>query len=619
MDLHHPAFHPVSVQEIEPTGWLARQLQIQLEGLSGNLDTFWPDIKDSAWIGGEAEGWERMPYWLDGVIPLAWLTGDARLQERIKGYLDHILTHQHEDGWLGPRPEEKPEAEDVWSQALALKMLVEYFDATSDPRVPVSIEKNLRMMDHWIDKRPLHKWGQFRWFEFLVALYWLYERTEEDWLKLAVKLRAQGFGWKDFFAQWPLTEATEKGRWNFAGHVVNNAMAVKESGLVWRLTGELGDRDAAHRMIAQLDEHHGMPTGVFTGDECLAGTSPVQGTELCAVAEYMYSLEHLVGVFGEVTFADRLERIAFNALPATFSPDMWAHQYDQQVNQIECSVKEDRTFNTNRGDANLYGLEPHFGCCTANLSQAWPKFAKHLWMRTEAGGIVAAAYAPSKLSTKVEDAAVEVVMQTDYPFRDEIKLEVKAEEPVRFALHLRIPEWAESPKVSVDGEPVHPAPGTFLQIEREWNDVTEVKLTLPAQLQVLKRPEGRVSVVRGPLVFALNIEDEWKRINADDPMKTLPHGDWEVYARSPWNYALDLNAPLELSHKAFGDPIFSPDGAPVAVYATGRRLKGWNEENGSAASIPESPVETKEKPESLTLIPYGCTNLRIGEFPVVKE
>ncbi|MFW5697691.1 MAG: beta-L-arabinofuranosidase domain-containing protein, partial [Fimbriimonadaceae bacterium] len=437
MPLHNPAFRPVSVRKVEPTGWLARQLQIQIEGLSGNLDTFWPDIEDSAWIGGEAEGWERMPYWLDGVIPLAWLTGNERLQERINGYLDYILKHQHEDGWLGPRPEEKPEAEDVWSQALALKMLVEYFDATRDKRVPVAVEKNLRMMDRWIDKRPLHKWGQFRWFEFLVALFWLYERTEEEWLlQLAVKLRAQGFGWKDFFAQWPLTEATEKGRWNFAGHVVNNAMAVKESGLVWRLTGNLGDRDAAHHMIAQLDEHHGMPTGVFTGDECLAGTSPMQGTELCSVAEYMYSLEHLTAVFGEVAFADRLERIAFNALPATFSPDMWAHQYDQQVNQIECSVREERTFNTNRGDANLYGLEPHFGCCTANLSQAWPKFAKHLWMRTADGGVAAVAYAPSKLSTEVEEIGVEVETQTDYPFRDEVKLVVRTDKPVRFAFHL---------------------------------------------------------------------------------------------------------------------------------------------------------------------------------------
>ena len=60
-----------TTNEIKPSGWLKNQLTIQSEGLSGNLDKMWRDIKDSKWIGGEAKGWERVPYWLDGFIPLA--------------------------------------------------------------------------------------------------------------------------------------------------------------------------------------------------------------------------------------------------------------------------------------------------------------------------------------------------------------------------------------------------------------------------------------------------------------------------------------------------------------------------------------------------------------------
>ena len=59
---------------------------------------------------------------------------------------------------------------------------------------------------------------------------------------------------------------------------------------------------------------------MFSGDECVSGRNPLQGTELCAVVEFMYSLEHLFAVFGTVAFADRLERVAFNALPATMAP-----------------------------------------------------------------------------------------------------------------------------------------------------------------------------------------------------------------------------------------------------------------------------------------------------------
>ena len=102
------------------------------------------------------------------------------------------------------------------------------------------------------------------------------------------------------------------------------------------MTGSQDHLESAEHMVQLLDEYHGMVTGVFTGDECLAGKSPIQGTELCAVAEYMYSLEHLISITGKSHWGDRLEKIAYNALPATFSPDMWTHQYDQQVNQIEC-------------------------------------------------------------------------------------------------------------------------------------------------------------------------------------------------------------------------------------------------------------------------------------------
>ena len=59
--------------ELKPSGWLRRQLEIQADGLCGNLDRVWPDVSDSAWIGGSHEGWERVPYWLDGFIPLAYL------------------------------------------------------------------------------------------------------------------------------------------------------------------------------------------------------------------------------------------------------------------------------------------------------------------------------------------------------------------------------------------------------------------------------------------------------------------------------------------------------------------------------------------------------------------
>lgn len=73
-----------TANEITPKGWLREQLLLQAKGLSGNLDKVWPDVRDSAWIGGDREGWERVPYWLDGFIPLAYLLRDEDMIARAK-------------------------------------------------------------------------------------------------------------------------------------------------------------------------------------------------------------------------------------------------------------------------------------------------------------------------------------------------------------------------------------------------------------------------------------------------------------------------------------------------------------------------------------------------------
>jgi hypothetical protein len=82
------AFAPLPLGSIRPRGWLLEQLRIQASGLSGHLHEFWPDVAQSGWMGGPAEGWERGPYWLDGIIPLAWLLEDQPLQNEVQRNLN---------------------------------------------------------------------------------------------------------------------------------------------------------------------------------------------------------------------------------------------------------------------------------------------------------------------------------------------------------------------------------------------------------------------------------------------------------------------------------------------------------------------------------------------------
>ncbi len=617
--LGKPAFRRLPLGSVRAEGWLQRQLRIQADGLSGHLDEFWPDVAKSQWFGGDAEGWERAPYWLDGVIPLAFVLDDEALKAKVKRHVETIVANQREDGWYAPYPADAgSKTYDIWSIMLANKVLVQYHEATGDESVLKAVLRNLKAMLVVLDRDPLFNWGKFRWYEGLVAVFYAYERTGEAWLlDLARKLHEQGFDYMAFFGGADVTQPTpRRGLWRFDKHVVNVAMALKAYALSWRLTGKEAEKVFPAEMIRVLDQYHGQVTGMFSGDECISGKNPLQGTELCAVVETMYSLEEVIGVTGDPVYADRLERIAFNALPATFSPDMWAHQYDQQVNQIQVTDNPDYLWSTNGSESNLYGLEPHFGCCTANMHQGWPKFAAHLWMQTAEDGLAAVAYAPCSASAVVRGVPVCVTTQTDYPFREEVKVTVTAGKAVRFPLSLRVPAWALGASVKVgDGPKKLLKPGTFVKLDREWEGATEVLLKLPMHVEVTRRYNGAASVERGPLVYSLKIGEQWTRVNADKPCRELPHGDFEVKPTTPWNYGLLVDAGFTFEEKPIGETPFCPAGAGVVAKAKGRKLPGWTEASGWAGEVPPEPQASEEPLEDLTLIPYGCTNIRITEFP----
>jgi DUF1680 family protein len=632
---------------IKPKGWMLDQLQRQRDGLTGNLDEVYPKVvgQTNGWLGGDGDGWERGPYWLDGMVPLAYLLGDDQLKEKAQPWIEWSLENQQEDGYFGPIPfEEEPEPvngvqktprRDWWPKMVMLKVLKQYYMATEDERVLKLMTNYFKYQLKELPDKPLGNWsfwGNRRGGDNLQMVYWLYNHTGHEFLlELGELIHSQTFDWTSVAGN------GEMGKQNPLPqlHCVNVAQGIKEPVIYFQQDQSEKYIEAVKQGLDDLKNVHGFVNGMYGADEQLHGNNPTQGSELCSAVELMYSLESMIQVTGDVEFADHLEKIAFNVLPAQVNDDYTLKQYFQQANQVEVT-DETRNFFDDYNARLCFGVLTGYPCCTTNMHQGWPKLVQNLWYATAENGLAAMVYSSSEVTAKVGDKGTEVSIteETDYPFGETIRFNLALAETVRFPLELRIPAWCKSASVMVNGKPVKEKEvegKQMVKIARQWSHGDTIELQLPMDIRTSRWAEESVGVERGPLVFGLKIEEEWKEVQPDPENWAIIHPYYEVFPKGPWNYGLteetvnDLKFSVE-TNKTDAIYPWNLENVPIQLKAMGKRIPEWKLYNHSAGPTPVSGqhlwgmVQEKEEvePEEVTLVPYGATTLRISQFPVVS-
>ena len=616
---------------IAPAGWAKEIVDRYAYGLLSSLEDIWPDVgEDNAWLGGSGDAWERGPYYVDGLVPMAFLSKDTGLLEKASKWVTAAIRSRRKDGNFGPESNN-----DWWPRMVMLKAVTAFADSSDDV---ISVDDALAFVTDYldyfmtnIDSHPFEMWAYVRGRELIASIIWAFEKTGDGkYLDIGKKVLESSLDWYSFFVTMPFTltaehylpwkafeeyleaffaaygaGSIEERRKNdvffrifHQSHGVNVAMALKYLAYDYFITGDEKYKAAIGTGWKKLMDHHGQANGIFSCDEHLNGTSPSRGTELCAVVEAMFSFEEIARVTGDFSFVDDLEKIFYNALPAAISSDASAHQYDQQVNQISATVAKRRWYN-NLDDSNIFGLEPNFGCCTANMHQGLAKFIVSQWA-DDGRSAYCLGYAPGRYALR---CGIEVDVDSDYPFIGKVKVRIIGKGKDDVPLMFRIPSWCHSIGIDVPAE----RNGSFLCVKKyRKDDFIELRFSAVPKAKGIS---GGLSIYLGPLLMALPIEAEKKTIKDRGRFS-----DFELRPSTKWNYAICRKSVDDADVAVADSPLLAKGRPyPVQVRLEACRAIGWNMDGNEADDIPAS-VQKGEK-KIIELVPYGCTDLRVAVFP----
>jgi len=609
-------FTALPLGSIQPQGWLLAQCQMQRDGLTGNAEQIYANDlgTNSGWLGGTGDNWERSPYYFKGLIPLAYTMNDAGLKVKAQKWMDWLLNHQGPDGYLGPKSNN-----DWWPRMPATYALRDYYEATGDARVPTVLSNYFNYMRANLPGRPLSDWGKARAGDEMDVALWLYNRNgDTNLLSLVNLLHQQAYDWVGIYSSNNFmlygTDFQPK-------HNVNVEQALKFPAVYYQYSQQPGDVNALYLGLGNLMREHGLAFGINGGTEFLAGNSSIQGVELCSIVEAMLSLETDVQITGDPTLADRLEGIAFNALPAALANDIKAIQYYTLANNA-IVITGGHGFNQDYPNGTVPGPDSGFPCCRYNFHMGWPKFIQNSWAATSDGGLALLAYGPMMVNAIINDQPVQIAVNTGYPFQESAQLQMNLPgAPVNFPLQLRIPGWCANATVSVNGQnqPGVTA-GTFWWLQRTWTNGDIVQVNLPMTLSTQTGPSRAVAISRGPLVYSLRIGENWIT-NTPDPLG-LGFNEYTIQATTPWNYALQLNltnpaASLTFTNSPVPADPFDPAQVPVSLLAQARQIPSWGIGwlGTQAFEPPLSPVASTNALVSVQLVPFGAQHLRLAWLP----
>lgn len=639
--------HEIRYSEVRPNGWLKDTLLEAKKGMPGNLHYIGYPFDTKCWEyksltdGGWSKWWpyEQMAYWIDGIVRMAGLLDNEELYGIVKNQIDTALGF--DDTFIGPVEIKAHERCFRWPVAVFARALYARWSFTGDE---FYLEK---LCDHYLNDT-----SDYRGYRDVVnveTMLRLYEYFDDERLRDKAIMAYEKFDQSD--EEYSSASAMLSDVVPIQHGVTYNEHA-KLAAILYSYTGEERYLQAAIKGYDKIDKYDMLPDGLHTSCEFTYGNETKWAHESCDISDFTWSMGYLLEATGNAEYADKIERAILNAAFGAIGPHFNTIQYFSSVNQV-IATRNSTTIEAYK-NAPRMAYQPHHypECCVGNICRAIPNYVLRMYQKFE-DGICVSLYGDSTYDGK----DMKIVQTGGYPFGESVKLQVTLKHTRKNNLRLRIPYWAKIWRLTINelAQEVEVKDG-YITIKVCDND--RVELLLQKDFVSKESVDGGVYFEYGPFLLALKIDEKWK-IDELERRQTKEFPAYNVYPVSAWNYCVTgIEKPEIRLNTVNGHPYW--DGVPFEIQIDARVLHNWGlvaeqllkpqtdkdadkpelkHEMGldakqvacGATEIFEELLLTPELPsvdfveknkgelKKITLVPYGCTNLRVTVFPKYKE
>ena len=637
------AYAPFSLGELKPEGWLKEWAQRAARGMTKKIGEDYTEFV-RGWADPSQGGWwhyEQTAYYTDGFTRLAFLLDDTLLINRSRRVMEAVAARQKPNGYIHSSTKSyvdnwgKTNADYglYWSEGVFCRAAIAYYSATRDERVLNMLKRvyaNFPLFtfnaDHPFNGNDLDNMRKLAGLENMFELSRL--TGDPSFASRALEVLK---GYEPAYVE---TWARQK---NFLRTAICHGVSYNEPaklpaiGYIWNNNPEY--LAASVNAFEFMQDNSMLPTGVNSSNEYLHGIGAFEAAESCDITDLMWSNIWLARATGDSRYGDRIERDAFNALPASVNPSFTLCVYTQAPNRIP-------GFHLRIRDDGAYYKEMHWPtCCPSNINRALPNYIMNMAMVNGEGELLWLTYGPAHLQTR--DGRLDIKCETEYPFSDKLTFTLN-QVPQDQVLRMRVPEWCDNPSVSVNGKALSQQPANgYLVLCGKWKAGDKIELVFPMKPVLVKgcekfpyfqgkkapswgimaknhgtevldgfKPQGRCAwVTYGPLLCAMPMqqanrdgfdlnEELWTEFRYALTPQSLEGCTVQTSAvKHPfsWQYS---NAPLTISAKA--------------------NLVDWNPDKGDA-TMPLTPPATLQQGVTVKLVPYGFLAYRMSMFPLVGE